>query len=221
MNKILPIFILIVISCQHAPKQRITERWANGKNKVVLTYDNPNDTANCIREFYFENGRLSTRGEIHNGKENGLWEWWYNNGNKKDEAFIEDGEYVGQRKHWREDGTLRQIEIITGKCFGDCCDGKVIFFDDTGIKLIEYSQKNGKWNGEGLGFFKNGKIKRRFTYVNGKKQGVNYECYPNGVISAEGVYIDDIEEGKWTLRDSTGQISGFQEYKNGKIVAGN
>ncbi len=218
MNKSFLIFTVIIFSCQDGQKRKISEKWGNGNNKVVLTYDNPNDTTNYLQEFFFENGKLDTKGKIHNGKQDGLWEWWYSNGNKKDEAVIKDGVYIEQRKHWREDGTLRQVEIITGECFGDCCDGKVVFYDDKGFKLIEYSQKSGKWNGEGIGYFRDGKIKRRFTYVDGKKQGMNYEYYHNGVVSAEGLYVDDNEEGKWTLRDSTGTVTGYQEYKKGKIV---
>lgn len=219
MNKLLIVIISFVLSsCNSGKTNKIIDKWDNGKNKTVITYDKQNDTLTYLREFYYENGQLGTKGKIVNGKQDGLWEWWYENGKKKDEATISNGKYIGQRKHWREDGTLKQIEIISGQCINDCCDGKIIYYNEKGEKLIEYTQQNGQWNGEGIGYFSNGKIKRKFIYLNGKKNGMNYEYYPNGHISVEGNYSNDLETGKWTYRDSLGNITGYEIYKEGKVI---
>jgi antitoxin component YwqK of YwqJK toxin-antitoxin module len=219
MNRLFTVIIFFVLfSCNNGQNIKVVDKWENGKNKTIITYDNPNDTLTYLREFYFKNGQIGTKGKFVNGKQDGLWEWWYDNGNKKDEAKISNGAYKGERKHWREDGTLKQIEIISGQCSGDCCDGKVIYYTEKGEKLIEYTQQNGQWNGEGIGYYPDGKLKRKFRYVEGKKQGMNYEYLPNGVIEAEGNYVDDLEDGKWTYRDSTGKVTGYQFYKNGQII---
>lgn len=219
MNRLFIVIVLLTLfSCNNGKKIKVINKWENGKNKTVNTYDNPKDTLSYLSEFYFENGQLGTRGNVVNGKQDGFWEWWYDNGNKKDEATLSNGEYKGELKHWREDGTLKQVEIIIGKCSGNCCDGKIIFYTDKGEKLIEYTRQNGQWNGEGIGYYPDGKMKRKFNYVEGKKQGMNYEYLPNGVIEAEGSYKDDLEDGKWTYRDSTGKVTGHEFYKNGQII---
>lgn len=214
----LTILVFVFFSCNSGQHIKVIDKWENGKNKNVLTFDSPNDTLTYLKEFYFENEQLGMKGKLINGKQEGLWEWWYENGNKKDEAITTNGFFTGQRKHWREDGTLKLVEIINGQCSTDCCDGKVIFYTEKGEKLIEYTQRNGKWNGEGIGYFPDGKIKRKFIYVNGKKNGLNYEYYPNGQISVEGNYLDDLETGKWIYRDSIGNISGYEIYKDGQVI---
>ena len=208
--------VTILLSCNTGQKTKILDRWGNGKNKVVLTYDNPDDTLTYLREYFHENGQLGSRGHFLNNKQEGFWEWWFDNGKKQDEATLRQDAYVGQRKHWRKDGTLDKIEIISGACLDQCCDGKEVFYTEKGIKLIEYTRQNGERNGEGILYYPDGKIKRKFIYANGKKNGMCYDFYPNGKIDNEVNYIDDKEEGLFIWRDSTGKITTKTFFKNGQ-----
>lgn len=208
--------LMILVSCNKGPKTKIVEKWETGKSKIIQTYDNPDDTLTFKREFYYKNGQLGSKGYYVNNKQDGLWEWWFCNGNKQHEAVFKNGLYVQYRKHWREDGTLRLVEIINHPCSDTCCDGKRIYYRDNGTKLIQYSvSSNGEWDGEGFAYFPDGKIARKFTYVNGLKQGMCYEYYENGKIEEEGNYINDKEDGKWICRDSTGKMTGYYIYKDG------
>jgi antitoxin component YwqK of YwqJK toxin-antitoxin module len=182
------------------------------------------DTTSYTYQFYYENEVLGTLGEFSNGLQTGSWNWWYDNEFIMDQATLINGNYIGKRKHYREDGTLRQIEIIKDTCVGGacdkCCDGTLIFYNDSGIKFIEYTLKNSKFDGIGKGYYTDGTVKRQFKYIDGQKQGKNYEYHRNGEISAEGEYINDLEEGKWVYRDSSGTITGFDIYHQGNVTSG-
>jgi antitoxin component YwqK of YwqJK toxin-antitoxin module len=218
-NRIIMFLLPIALYACDYKKVKIQSRWEDGTKAVVFTYKNSSDTLTYLYESFYKNGQPDTKGMIINGKQDGLWEWWFENGRKKDEATLTHGLYIEQRKHWREDGTLQQIEIINDECLSDCCDGKAIYFDEKGVKALEYDRVGGQFNGEGNSFFKDGKIKTRFIYRDGRKTGMSQEFFENGQIHAEGNYVDDKEEGEWLFRDSLGAITDHNYYKHGKVVA--
>ncbi|MCH2229142.1 MAG: hypothetical protein MK105_02265 [Crocinitomicaceae bacterium] len=207
---------VIFLGCSETQKDVIIETWENGQTKILNTYSNEQDTTTFIRTFFHSNGKLGSKGEIVNGEKNGLWEWWFDNGNRQDLAHLDKGKYIKERKHWREDGTLRQIEIIEGHCLGECCDGKLIFYNEDGFKWMTYNMKGGNYHGFGYGYYPDGSLERKFYYDHGKKKGVSYEYYPNGVIRAEGNYQENLEEGKWIYKDSLGVIDGYEYFEKGK-----
>lgn len=143
MNKILLfLFLSILLSCQSRSKHEIIEKWENGKNKIVFTYDNSNDTRTYLREYFHKNGILGSRGHYINAKQDGLWEWWYENGNKQDEAALKQGFYIGQRKHWYENGNLKQVE---GYYKADKQDSIWYWYDPTGTVKTVQLYENGKF----------------------------------------------------------------------------
>ncbi len=221
MNKtpiILLIAVVIICSCSESPSATIKEVYKDGSTKVTYTYFDSADTTSYIRHFFHPNGVLGHKGKIINGKQDGLWQWWFENGNRKDLAYCDNGLYIKHRKHWREDGTLKQVEIIDGYCEGECCDGVLIYYDNDGLKLLQYTMKNGNYDGIGYGYYKDGSIKRKFYYKNGLKNGMNYEYLPNGNISVSGMYKDDLEQGKWSFRDNSGKIISYSYYIDGEEI---
>ena len=204
------VFVLIVFisSCHSRPRKDIIEKWENGKSKVAFTYDNPSDTLSYLREDYYKNGKLSMKGSYINGFKDGLWQWWFENGNKQDEAIFKHDAYIKERKHWREDGKQDYIEIIDGECISECCDGKNVMYDKNGVKLVEYTMKNGAKNGAGVSYYPNGKIRRKFIYVNGKKEGETVDFDEAGRIASIGNFKDDKSDGLWITKDSLGRIVG-------------
>jgi len=241
MTRLITIFILttILFSCSSGQKTKIIEKWVNGKSKIVVSYDNPNDTLTYLREFYFENGMLGTRGKYVNGKKDGLWQWWYDNGHKKDVATISNDLYVGERKHWREDGTLRQVEIITGKCFGDCCDGIITLFYPNGKIQEKWNIKSGLLNGVYEIFYINGQKKSQRIFKDDKENGISMDWDEMGRLTIEttfrlgiedgprveyfkrynihGQYINGKEEGEWKYIDSLGKVLRIDIYRDGKL----
>ena len=158
----------------------------------------------CIRdrtyllEFFHENGKLANKGRLINGKQDGLWEWWYENGNKKDEAKIRQGVYIGQRKHWFENGKLQQVEIITGECFGECCDGKVINYYENGQVADESTILNGARTGKYIYRYDNGQTKKEEYFIAGLKEGKYFEWYKDGTKWVEGSFKANKQDSIWT-----------------------
>lgn len=219
MTKLLPFFFLtILFSCNEGQKQKILDKWDSGKIKLVLTYDNPDDTLTYLHEFFHENGKLAIKGRYINGTQDGLWEWWYENGNKKDEATIKQGVYIGQRKHWYENGKLKQVETITGECFGECCNGQVVNYYENGQVEDESTMFNGARTGKYIYRYDNGQTMKEENFSAGLKEGKYFEWYKDGKKWVEGNYKADKQDSVWTWYDTTGVVKSIQLYKDGEFI---
>lgn len=219
MNKLIPfLFLTILFSCYSRQKQKVLDKWENGNNKLVLTYDNLDDTLTYLREFFHENGQLGTKGHFINGKQNGLWEWWYENGQKKDEATIKQGIYIGQRKHWFENGSLKQVEIISGECLGECCDGQVINYYENGQIEDESTRINGQTIGQYVYYYDNGQKMKEVYFSASIKDGKYCEWYKDGTKWVEGSYKADERDSVWTWFTTTGTIKSIKLYKEGEFI---
>lgn len=219
MNKLISfIFLTILFSCNGGQKQKVIDKWENGMNKLVLTYDNPDDTLTYLREYFYENGKLATKGWYINGKQDGLWEWWYENGNKKDEATINQGLYIEQRKHWFANGKLKLVEIIKGECIGECCDGQIISYYENGQIKDESTILNGVRTGKYIYRYENGQAKKEEYFSEGLKEGKFFEWYKDGTIWVEGFFKADKQDSVWSWYDTTGIVESIQLFKEGEFI---
>jgi len=218
MKKLFIIIVLVsVYSCNRGDRMEVSEKWENGNNKVVRTYENSDDTLTFLYEGYYEDGKPSIRGNKLHGYKNGTWRWWYSNGNMKDEAKFSIGNYIEERKHWRENGTLRLVEYINGECIDDCCNGRLVFYNEKGEKMNEFTQKDGQFDGVGYVYYPNGKLSRKFTYIKGEKQGYSCDYYQNGMISAEGNFLNNNKDSIWIFKDSLGNVKSKDLYRDGQL----
>ena len=62
-----------------------------------------------------------------------------------------------------------------------------------------------------------GEISRRYTTIDGKKEGKMIDYYPNGKLKGERMFENDIQVGKTTLYHKNGRIKEVQYYADGKI----
>ena len=63
MNNLFYIFLsTILFSCASKQKRLVVEKWENGKEKVVRTYADSNDTLNYSEESFYESGELLYKG---------------------------------------------------------------------------------------------------------------------------------------------------------------
>jgi len=85
-----------------------------------------------IKETFYRNGRLKTRTEILNGKQNGSYVEFYLNGNIKTEGKYLNDSLVGVWKFYRENSTLQEEigYVLTNK--GNITNYNV-FFDLEGL----------------------------------------------------------------------------------------
>ena len=57
-----------------------------------------------LESGYHENGVISYKGNVKDGKKDGKWTWWYENGQIKTEANYKDGKLDGKETIWYDNG---------------------------------------------------------------------------------------------------------------------
>jgi antitoxin component YwqK of YwqJK toxin-antitoxin module len=207
---------LTTVDCHPKETKHIISFYPNGRAQEVRYYSKEQDTGTYRREFFYENGIRCSAGSIVNGEMDGRWTWWFDNGTKKDEATLQKGVYVGTRSHWRKNGTIKQKEIITGPCYGDCCDGMSLFYYENGTVQSEQSMKGGQLEGKYIYRYDNGQAKKQEYFRAGIKQGTYQEWYRDGTKWVTGYFKDDKQDSAWTWFDSTGKASSVELFKAGK-----
>lgn len=68
---------------------------------------------------------------------------------------------------------------------------------------------------EKLEYFETGNIQRRYTEVNGKKEGKMIDYYPDGTLLGERWFTDDKQIGRTNVYYKSGRLKEVQYYENG------
>ena len=56
------------------------------------------------------------------------------------------------------------------------------------------------------------------TFVNGHKEGLFTEYFPDGKPSVQGTWAESKKHGTWTTWDQSGNVVSTEEYANGELV---
>jgi antitoxin component YwqK of YwqJK toxin-antitoxin module len=162
------ILVFFLFSCVLARAQNITTK--NGFNK-----------------FFYENGKVSSEGNMKDGKPDGYWKNYYENGKLKIE---------GNRKNFQLDSTWK-------------------FYDQKGkiTKSIKY--KEGKKNGLAVVYDTSGKATSTEEYVNDIKQGLIKTFHPNGRVKSMVPYEKGKPDGIGYEYSSDSLITAVAQYKGG------
>jgi antitoxin component YwqK of YwqJK toxin-antitoxin module len=107
---------------------------------------------------------------------------------------IVKGETRTEETHW-DNGKLRAQSVF--------------YLDAAGKKILHGIQKDG---------FENGQLRLSIEYVEGLRQGVLTEWYPDGQKAREGSWIKDHETGLWAGWQPSGEKEWEAIYKDGRIV---
>ncbi len=78
-----------------------------------------------IRE-YFDNGQLSLKYRVKNGKKDGEYKMWWSNGQLKVQKYYKEGKKEGEYKEWYENGQLYIKEYYKGGYL----EGKKVWDED-------------------------------------------------------------------------------------------
>jgi len=204
------------------------------------------------KKFFFSNGKVSSEGNLLNGKPDAYWKTYHENGNLKSEGNRVNFQLDGLWKFYNENGKisvefnyrdgkkngikkvydLETQNIVSEENFSnDVRDGKSYYFKD-GIKFKEVPFVNGKEEGLGREFDKNGLIQTITTYkkgfVNreekinrtdkfGKKQGIWKEFYDEVNVHKEMKYRDDLLDGYYKEFSKDGNLILAEKYIEGVL----
>jgi uncharacterized protein len=204
------------------------------------------------KKFYFPNGNVSSEGNLLTGKPDGYWKNYYENGKLKSEGNRKNFQLDGLWKFYNEKGKI-SVEfvykegrkngikivydvdsnlIISEENFkNDLRDG-ISYYYKEGVKFKQVPFVNGKEEGTGMEYDKNGLILTITTYkkgfVNreekinrtdkfGKKQGIWKEFYTDGSIHKEMKYRDDLLDGYYKEFAKDGNLILAQKYIEGVL----
>ncbi|MEI7980664.1 MAG: hypothetical protein WCI71_03365 [Bacteroidota bacterium] len=140
------------------------------------------------QQYYYQDGKLSSEGNLKNGKPEGYWISYYESGKIKSE---------GNRKNFELDSLWK-------------------FYNEEGKLVLEIEYKNGKKNGIKSSYLDKEIIRENFK--NDIKEGYTMYLYTNGKIKQDVPFIKGLEQGFGREYGTDGTIITLTEYKRGFIV---
>ena len=144
---------------------------------------------NGYNNFYYENGNVSSEGNMRDGKPDGLWKTYYENGILKSE---------GNRVDFLLDSAWK-------------------FFDEEGKLVLLINYKEGQKNGLRTTFLDNEIIEENF--LDDIKQGLTTYYYPDSTILKTVDFVDGREHGLAKEFGKDGRVVTLTTYKKGYVVS--
>lgn len=158
--------------------------YPSGKVKIEATYRQGvpegirrefDEEGEVVRSFIFRNGILASEGIINaEGLRQGFWKDYYPDRTLKSQGNYLNGNKTGEWEFFYPKGEIEQRGS----------------YDKTGKPV-------GKW----VWFYSTGQLLREEIYRNGLRDGLMTEYSPEGIVIAQGEYIDDLEDGFWTFEN--------------------
>lgn len=157
---------------------------------AIVAQSKQNINPNGYNKFYYDNGKVSSEGPMHNGKPDGYWKTYSQNGTIKSE---------GNRKNFQLDSVWK-------------------FYNELGKLAFEFNYKEGKKNGLKKTYDpKEAVIVSSENYVNDIKQGNVINYYPDGKVKQTIPFVDGKEEGQGYEYAPDSTIITLTQYKMGFI----
>ncbi len=182
---------------------------------------------NGYNEFYYENGRISSKGIFKNGLPEGIWKSYYPDGTLKSLGEKTDGLSDSLWVFFDSEGRKsKKLDY-----YNDKKNGCARFFDTLGNTIKELFYINDIAQGERITYYADGSIKTQVSIEDGKEVGLLLEFALNGDIITEEVYdngfLKDRKEfnrknengektGVWRDYFSNGELANEITYKDGK-----
>ena len=159
----------------------------------VSTLFAQNDTVNSIDAngyniFRYKNGNIASKGNMVNGKPDGLWMTFYENGTLKS---------VGKRKNFLLDSTW-------------------LFYNDSGKIILEVNYLKNKKQGKRITYRQNEIIEENFE--SNVKNGITNIYFPNKSIKKSIPFKKGYEDGIAKEYNEEGRIITLYKYKKGYLI---
>jgi antitoxin component YwqK of YwqJK toxin-antitoxin module len=153
-------------------------------------FSHSQNNANGYNVFYYPGGKVSSEGNMKDGKPEGYWKTYYENGILKSE---------GNRNNFELDSIWK-------------------FYNDKGILTLEVNYENGKKSGYTNKYSDEGILESKDYFMNDVKDSVSFFYYPNGLVSKTIVFENGKEHGKAFEYATDGRIITLMEYKTAYLL---
>lgn len=219
--------------------ERITEKYPNGKPKVIRTYNplsivtpenlrrqrtfyyngNPESDGyyrdgrlHGVYEDYWHNGQKKSHGKYKAGKKQGEWEFYYNKFTLSSKGeFIDDLKEGPWTGYW-ENGELKSQGVFSrGKETGTWKE-----WTAKGEALIENSCFESNPQGKFLSYYANKTIKEDYQCRKGIPSGIYLKRDPDGVVIEKGRFdVNGRKDSLWENFHPNGKPASVKRYLAG------
>ena len=153
------------------------------------------DIKDGYTEFYYPDGKISSKGWMKNGKPDGFWVSYYPSGIIKSEGLRRNFLLDSTWTFYNQKAEVNQrIDYKYGKRNG---------------YIITYSTENSV----------EPKIISRELYLNDKKEGISYYYHQDGSIKQEIPFKKGMREGQAREYDTKGKLITLIDYRNNYIIS--
>jgi len=146
-----------------------------------------------------------------NGQKQGEWKKYHENGMLRYVGSFENNKAVGEFTYYYDSGNVQsKIDHKNGSSYF------IAFYKSGEVKALgKYinQKRDSTWNYYDLDGFK----KSTEFYINGLKNRVSYNYYPNGQIAEETGFFNGFENGKWIKYSAEGTKKMEATYENGGL----
>jgi antitoxin component YwqK of YwqJK toxin-antitoxin module len=91
-------------------------------------------------------------------------------------------------------------------------------FTGTTTGKTQVSFKDGKFHGEWVRYYENGKLESKRNFKNGEKHGEDVSYYENGQLFIKENYVNGEEHGELVMYHENGQLKYKFNFVNGELV---
>ncbi|MCA1761462.1 MAG: toxin-antitoxin system YwqK family antitoxin [Cryomorphaceae bacterium] len=202
--------------------------------------------------YYYDNGNVSSEGYMENGNPNGYWKTYYPNGELKSDGnrknflldstwnfYNESGlktseiNYKKGNKHGSVITYQNGVKYEVSQFENDVKVGTSKIYFPTGELKKTIPYENGKENGKGFEYERDGRIITLLEYEDGflrkadrvnrfddrnKKRGTWIDFHPNGQLALEGYYMNGKKNGIFKKFDRDGNLISLEKYRDGELV---
>ncbi|MDP3442797.1 MAG: hypothetical protein Q8T08_08055, partial [Ignavibacteria bacterium] len=199
---------------------------------IAYTYDT---IGNIIELTTYKKGYVIDRERINRvdseNRAQGVWKWFYDSGIVKMEGTFKNGLKNGLFKTYDLQGNLKKIEKYIDNVRQDSAeevaklDLRRDYYPDGKIK-VEATYRQGVPEGIRREFDANGEVEQSYIFRNGKivgqgiinlnglKQGLWKDYYPDGTLKSQGNYTDGAQVGAWEFYYPKGELEQRGTYND-------
>src|SRR5690554_68244 len=209
---------------------------AQTENKIYY-YENGNVSSegklenglpNGYWKTYYPNGQIKSEGNRENFELDSTWVFYNELGQKMSVINYRNGRRNGIVETY-ENGVLLEVSNY----LEDEKVGETTIYYPTGEEKRKIPFEAGRENGRGYEFDLDGRIITILEYrdgnlrtvekVNrrdnqGKKRGPWITFYPDGIVSMEGYYMNDLKNGIFKYYNRNGDLINLEKYRDGALV---
>ncbi|MFZ4741135.1 MAG: toxin-antitoxin system YwqK family antitoxin [Bacteroidales bacterium] len=229
MKRIIVLLMTIItLSACTAEIKEVTEKYPDGKPKVITYFKKKEGVKIKVREIgYYQSQKEMYKGVFENGIRAGKWSYWYENGKQFAETEVTASIATQQWTILKPDETpymeasykIAVTEIYpNGSPYHVICTksgeqmaSELFFYPSYKLQMIGTSlnnQRDGKWSY----WYENGNLWSEGYYKNGVNDSIRNVWFENGQKRYEGLYRNGKETGKWKFYDEKGKFANEVDY---------